>query len=190
MHIQSALWTGDQKGRACGGEDDLLRRKFSALHHQCCPPSVSAPFLRTAVLSTASTRSVSPCLGTIHRQCLLRFLCPNAVYRHCPPRFSMPWCCPPLVLSAPLLRASVLSTVSVRSVSPCVVHRQCPFRSFVPHCCPPSVPAPFLHAQCCSPSLPAPLLRALVLSYPLSSSVPQCCPPSVSAPFFRVLKLT
>jgi hypothetical protein len=137
--IQSALWTGNQKRRACSGEDDLLRRKFSALHYQrcppvrsvssvpqCCPPPVSAPF--------------PPCSNAAHCQCPLRFLVPQ--------------CCPPSV-SAPFLRAPVLPTVSARSVSsvpkccppcPSAVHRQLPFRFSVPHCCPPSVSVPFLHA--------------------------------------------
>jgi len=112
VHIQSALWTGNQKGRACGGEDGLLRRKFSlALHHQCCPPSAPVPFLRGPVLSTVSARSISPW--------------PSAVHRQLPFRFSMPQCCPPSI-AVPFLRAPVLSTVSAGSVSPCpsAVHRQ------------------------------------------------------------------
>ena len=130
MHIQSGLVTGNQKGRACGGEDGFLRRKFSlAFHRQCCPPPVSAPFLRASVLPAVSARSVPPCPSAVHRQCPFRFSVLSTV--NC--RSVSP--CP---------AAPVLSTVSVCSVSPClsVVHRQCRFS--VPQCCPPSVPVPFL----------------------------------------------
>jgi len=103
---------GKSEGRACGGEDGLLGRKFSlALHHQCCPPSVSAPFPRASMLSIVSARSISPC--------------PSAVHHQLPFRFSVPHCYPPSIV-VPFLRAPVLSTVNCRSVSPCpsAVHRQ------------------------------------------------------------------
>ena len=133
--------------------DDLLRCKFSALHHQrcppvrsvssvpqCCPPSESAPFSRAPVLSTVSVRSVSPCPSAAHRQCPFRFLSAQVLS-------SVPKCCPPSI-AVPFLHATLLSTVSIRSISPCpsAVHRQCPFRFSVPQCSPPPVPAPFLRA--------------------------------------------
>jgi len=63
-----------RKVGACGGEDGLLRRKFSlALHNQCCPPSVPVPFLRAPVLSTVNCRSVSPRPSAVRRQCPFRF---------------------------------------------------------------------------------------------------------------------
>jgi len=95
---------GNQKGRACGGEDDLLRRKFSlALHHQCCPPLVSAPFLRALVLSTVNARSVSPCPSAVHRQLPFCSSVHKCVHRQLPFCSSVPQCCPPSV-SVPFIR--------------------------------------------------------------------------------------
>ena len=190
-----------------------MRRKFSALHHQRCPP----------------VRSASSCLSAAHRQC--------------PPfRFLVSQCCPPSVSAVPFPRAAVLPTVSVRrsaSSCPSAAHRQCPpFRFLVPQCCPPSVSAVPLprasvlptvsvcsvlffrtlvlstvsdcsvstypsaaHRQCPFRPLRAPVLSTVsvrsVSPYPsavhrqrlLRFSVPQCCPPSVPVPFLRVLKL-
>jgi len=116
----------------------------------------------------------------------------------------------PPSLSAPFVRPSVLSTVSVCSVFPCLpaVHRQCLFRFFVVRSCPPSSAAPLRAPLNVCPVLRTSelstvnvcsLFRASLLSiisaplcaphsYPSSVlfplCAPQCCPPSVSAPFF------